>query len=128
MLPSAGFCRPEYWSGQPFPSPGDLPDSEIESRSPASRVDSLPAEPQGKPVTHRTAPQLRTACPQCWQGRGCEAVSEGSRAVFPSPLLPAGEASGLPPQPGWSQSKGWVARGLHGCCQEMEARLHALPA
>ena len=29
------FFRPEYWSGQPFPSPGDLPDSGIELGSPA---------------------------------------------------------------------------------------------
>jgi len=43
------FYRPEYWRGQPFPSPGDLPNPGIESRSPALQVDSLPAEPQGKP-------------------------------------------------------------------------------
>ena len=30
-----GFSRQEYWSGLPFPSPGDLPDPEMESRSPA---------------------------------------------------------------------------------------------
>ena len=40
--------RPEYWSGQPFPSPGNLPNSEIEPRSPALQVKSPPAEPQGK--------------------------------------------------------------------------------
>ena len=33
--PSMGFSRQEYWSGLPFPSPGDLPDQGIESRSPA---------------------------------------------------------------------------------------------
>ena len=43
------FARPEYWSGQPFPSPGDLANPGIESRSPAVQADSLPAEPQGKP-------------------------------------------------------------------------------
>ena len=42
------FSRPEYWSG-PFPSPEDLPNPGIEPRSPALQVDSLPAEPQGKP-------------------------------------------------------------------------------
>ena len=46
---SLKFSRSEYWSGQPFPSPGDLPNSEIKPRSPALQVDSLPAEPQGKP-------------------------------------------------------------------------------
>ena len=39
------FSRPEYWNGQPFPSPGDLPNP----RSLALQADSLPAEPQGKP-------------------------------------------------------------------------------
>ena len=36
--------RPEYWSGQPFPSPGDLPNPGIEPRS-----STLQAEPPGKP-------------------------------------------------------------------------------
>ena len=44
------FSRPEYWSGQPFPSPGDLPNSGIEPRSPTLQAVSLPAEPQGKPL------------------------------------------------------------------------------
>ena len=43
------FSRPEYWSGSPFPSPGDLPNPGIESRSPTLQADSLPVEPQGKP-------------------------------------------------------------------------------
>ena len=47
--PSMGFYRQQYWSGLPFPSPGNLPDPGIEPRSPALQVDSLPAEPQGKP-------------------------------------------------------------------------------
>ena len=42
------FSRPEYWSGLPFPSPGDLPNPGIKPKSPALQVDSLPAEPQGK--------------------------------------------------------------------------------
>ena len=41
--------RPEHWSGQPFPSPGDLPNSGIKPRLPTLQADSLPAEPQGKP-------------------------------------------------------------------------------
>ena len=43
------FSRPEYWSGQPFPSTGDLPNPGIEPRSPALQADSLPAESPGKP-------------------------------------------------------------------------------
>ena len=36
------FLRQEYWSGLPFPSPGDLPDPGVEHRFPALQVDSLP--------------------------------------------------------------------------------------
>ena len=41
---SMGFSRQEYWSGLPFPSPGDLPDPGIELRSPAFQADALTAE------------------------------------------------------------------------------------
>ena len=44
-----GFSRQEYWSGLPFPSPGDLPDPGIEPGSPALQTDSLPSGLQGKP-------------------------------------------------------------------------------
>ena len=50
---SVGFSRQEYWSGLPFPSPGDLPDPGIEPRSPASRADTLTSEPPGKPLLHK---------------------------------------------------------------------------
>ena len=46
---SMEFSRQEYWSGLPFPSPGDLPNPGIKSGSPALQVDSLPSEPPGKP-------------------------------------------------------------------------------
>ena len=49
-IQSVEFSRPEYWSGEPFPSPGDLPNPEIEPGSPALQADSFPAEPQGKPL------------------------------------------------------------------------------
>ena len=42
-----GFPRPEYWSGWPFPSPGDLPNPGIELVPPAWQVDSLPLSPKG---------------------------------------------------------------------------------
>ena len=44
---SVEFSRQEYWSELPFPSSGDLPDWEIEPRSPALRADSLLSEPPG---------------------------------------------------------------------------------
>ena len=45
--PSMGFSRQEYWSGLPFPSPGDLPDPGIEPWSPTLRADALTSEPTG---------------------------------------------------------------------------------
>ena len=39
---SIGFSRQEYWSGLPFPSPGDLPDPGIKPESPVLQADSLP--------------------------------------------------------------------------------------
>ena len=53
--PSMGFSRQEYWSGLPFPSPGDLPDSGIEPEAPtcpALQVDFY----------HWTTWSLRTLC------------------------------------------------------------------
>ena len=47
---SMGFSRQEYWSGLPFPSPGDLPNPGIESRSPTLQADTLTSEPPGKPI------------------------------------------------------------------------------
>jgi len=45
---STGFSRQEYWSGLSCPPPGDLPDPEIEPRSPMFQADSFTAEPPGK--------------------------------------------------------------------------------
>ena len=50
--PSMGFSREEYWSGLPFPSPGDLPDPGIEPTSPALQADALPSEPPGILVSY----------------------------------------------------------------------------
>ena len=42
---SMEFSKREYWSRLPFPSPGDLPDPQIEPGSPALQADSLPSKP-----------------------------------------------------------------------------------
>ena len=47
---SMGSSRQKYWSGLPFPSPGDLPDPGIEPRSPSLHTDSLLSVPPGKPL------------------------------------------------------------------------------
>ena len=48
LLCPLGFSKQEYWSGLPFPSPGDLPNPEIKPRSPALQADSLPSEDTGE--------------------------------------------------------------------------------
>ncbi|KAB0356226.1 hypothetical protein FD754_000382, partial [Muntiacus muntjak] len=54
-IQSTEFCRPEYWSGLLFPSPGDLPSPGIEPMS-------LPAEPPGKPkITGVGTPEVTSA-------------------------------------------------------------------
>ena len=47
---SMGFSRQEYWSGLPFPPPGDLPDPGIEPASPALAGGFFTNEPPGKPT------------------------------------------------------------------------------
>ena len=46
--PPMEFSRQEYWSGLPFPTPGDLPDPEMEPRSPTLQADALSPELPGK--------------------------------------------------------------------------------
>ena len=52
----------EYWSGMPFPSPGDLPDPGTEPRSPALQADSLLSEPLGKPLEGRVCLKASFIC------------------------------------------------------------------
>ena len=46
-----GFLRQEYWSGLPFPSPGDLSDPGIEPESPALADGFFTTEPLRKPYS-----------------------------------------------------------------------------
>ena len=46
---SMDFSRQKYWSGSPFPSPGDLPNPGVKPGSPTLQADTLPSEPPGKP-------------------------------------------------------------------------------
>ena len=57
---SMGFPRQKYWSGLPFPSPGDLPNPGIEPRSPALQVKSLPSESPGVLVEKTPLPVQET--------------------------------------------------------------------
>ena len=49
-IQSMEISRPEFWSEQSFPSPGDLPNPGIDPRSPALQADSFLSEPPGKPI------------------------------------------------------------------------------
>ena len=53
-----GFPRLEYWSGLPFPSPGDIPDLEVKPRPPALTGGFFTTEPPGSPwgTWQQTAP------------------------------------------------------------------------
>ena len=68
-----GFSRQEYWSGLPFPSPGDLPDPRIELESPALAGGFFTTAPLGKPSGTKVT--LRDPQPpwarRRWQGRVC---------------------------------------------------------
>ena len=45
----------EYWSGLPFPSPGDLPNPAIEPGSPVLQANYLLSEPPGKPLVKKVS-------------------------------------------------------------------------
>ena len=59
---SMGFSRPEYWSGLPFPPPGDLPDPGIKPVSPALQADSLPLSHQGSIFSFYRKDHQRHSC------------------------------------------------------------------
>ena len=75
---SMAFSRQEHWRALPFPPPGDLPDPEIEPRSPVFQADALTFEPPGKPITRFTVPQTmlqRTSLSLCIRALGWVSVS-----------------------------------------------------
>ena len=86
-----GFPRQEYWSGLPFPFPGDLPDPGIEPRSPVLQADSLGSEPPGKPKykkrkgkTHTHTHTLLSVVPHIYQ-QMATVTYHMSRTLVPSP-------------------------------------------
>ena len=60
---SMGFSRQVYWSGLPFPFPGDLPDPGIKPRSPALQADSLPTNLWGVAAAAAAAAKSLQSCP-----------------------------------------------------------------
>ena len=65
------FPRQEYWSGLPFPTPGDLPDPGFESRSPALQVESLLSEPPGSPGLPVQFSSVAQLCPALCDPMDC---------------------------------------------------------
>ena len=68
------FSRPNYWSRQPFPSLGDLPNPRIKPKSLALQADSLPSEPQGKPQALNGQQQMLPGPMILWEHRGMNGI------------------------------------------------------
>ena len=77
----------EYWSGQPIPSPGGLPDPGIQLRSPALQADTLPADLPGRPGH---TPTLTVYKVQAHQPLLSQRASNGICFLFLFPLAAAG--------------------------------------
>ena len=54
------FSRQVYWSGLPFPSPGNFPNPGIKPRSPTLWADALLSEPPGNPIFQYKIKSLKT--------------------------------------------------------------------
>ena len=89
MDQSMEFSRPEYWNGQPFPSPGDLLNSGIELRSLTLQADSLPAEPQRKPKNTGVNTRVNTGVNTGVGSVGCSVMSD---SLQPQGLYVDGQA------------------------------------
>ena len=96
-----GFSRQEYWSGLPFPSPGDRPNPGIELVSPVSpalQMDSLPAEPLGLQLKKIKKQHLSTS--GCCFGFSCSAKSKSVTSQTVARQAPLSMA--FPRQEYWS--------------------------
>ena len=97
-----GLSRQEYWSRQPFPSPGGLPNPEMEPGSPALQADSLPSEPSGK--------RIKLSMGSCWWWGGGTwgHTSLIGRVPSEGTILPQSQTClrlpGRTGSPGWSKS------------------------
>ena len=94
---SMEFSRQEYWSGLPFPTPGDLPDPGIEPRSPALQEDVLPSELPGKPYVMLLHTIMLKGFPGGSNYKEC-ACNAGDPGLIPRSRRFPGEGSSNPLQ------------------------------
>ena len=98
-----GILQAEYWSEQPFPSPGDLPSPGIEPRSPTLQADSLPAELPGKPSVCQVGCYLTD--------RGGHHKLDGNKGAFSQEVLAF--------QHGFENSRWWKPEALNGSIRQL---------
>ena len=79
-LQSMEFSRQEYWSGLPFPSPGDLPNPGTEPGRPALQADALPSEPPGKPQESESV--VVQSCPTLCDLMDCSLPGSSAHGIF----------------------------------------------
>ena len=86
-----GFSRQEYWSGLPFPSPGDFPNPGIELGSPTLEADVLTSEPPGKlPNIRISSVQLNSVaqlCPTLSDPMDCSPPGSSVHEIFQARVL-----------------------------------------
>ena len=109
---SMGYSRQEYWSGLPFPSPRDLPNTGIKPRSWVLQADSLTSEPPGKPKNVQITVQLHSfhilarLCSKSFKLCFSSTWTENFQ-MYKLDLEKAGEAEiKLPPLIGWWRKEG----------------------
>ena len=97
-----GFSRQEYWSGLPFPSPGDLPNPGIEPGSPTQLADSLSSEPPGSPEESKISQLLSLSQVTGKSRRHCF-VSQGCfpNVMFSSLFVTAFQTNSLDSRDRW---------------------------
>ena len=88
---SMEFSRQEYWSGLPFPSPGDLPDPGIQPGSPALQADALPSEPSGNPLLYivdlQHCASFTQSCPTLCDPMDCSPKGSSVHGIFQARVL-----------------------------------------
>ena len=82
---SMGFSKQEYWSGLPFPYPGDLPDPGIDPRSPTFQAHSLPSEPLGN--FSESESEVTQLCPTLCNPVDCSPPGSSVHGILQARIL-----------------------------------------